>query len=62
MSLTEDTQHCFGVLHFAYLPGLVVSDHLAPFALIPAFPDFVAGRYSSGYYGAPVTLGFASLR
>jgi hypothetical protein len=48
--------------NFAYLPGLVVSDHLAPFALIPAFPDFVAGRYSGDYYGAPVTIGFASLR
>jgi hypothetical protein len=23
-----------------------VSDHLAPFALIPAFPDFMTGRYS----------------
>jgi hypothetical protein len=39
-----------------------VSDHLAPFALIPAFPDLVAGRYSGDYYGAPVTIGFASLR
>jgi hypothetical protein len=26
-------------------------DHLCPFALIPAFPDFVAGRDSGGYHG-----------
>jgi hypothetical protein len=39
-----------------------VSDHLTPFALIPAFPDLVDGRYSVGYYGVSVTLGFASLR
>lgn len=48
--------------NFACLPGLQVSDHLVPFALIPAFPDFVAGRYSGGYYGASVTIGFTSLR
>jgi len=39
-----------------------VSDHLTPFALIPAFPDFMAGRDSGDYYGASVTIGFASLR
>jgi hypothetical protein len=33
-----------------------VSRHLAPFALIPAFPDFMAGRYSGGYYEASVTV------
>jgi len=39
-----------------------VSGHLAPFALIPAFPDFMAGRDSGGYYEASVTIGFVSLR
>jgi len=39
-----------------------VSRHLAPFALIPAFPDFVGGRDSGGYYEASVTIGLASLR
>jgi hypothetical protein len=26
-------------------------DHLCPFALVPAFPDLVAGRDSGGYHG-----------
>ena len=52
---TEDTQHRFGVLHCAYLPVICVSGHLAPFALRPAFPASLAGRYSCDYYGASVT-------
>jgi hypothetical protein len=34
-------------------------DHLCPFALIPAFPDVVAGRDSGDYCGHSVTLGLA---
>ena len=36
--------------------------HLAPFALYPAFPDSLAGRYSHDYYEASVTIGLASVR
>ena len=39
-----------------------MSRHLAPFALIPAFPDLMAGRDSGGYYEASVTIELASLR
>lgn len=39
-----------------------MSDHLFPFALIPAFPDSLMGRYSHDYYGNSVTLGLAPLR
>jgi hypothetical protein len=58
----QDTQHRFGALHFAYLASLVVSDHLAPFALWTAFPSPLVGRYSHDYYGASVALGLASVR
>jgi hypothetical protein len=37
VTVAEDTQYRFGVLHFAYL-RVVVSDHLCPFALRPVFP------------------------
>ena len=43
---TEDTQYRFGVLHFAYLLVLLVSDHLCPFALLSAFPSSLTGRCS----------------
>jgi hypothetical protein len=33
-----------------------MSGHLAPFALRPAFPASLAGRYSRDYYGASVTF------
>ena len=39
-----------------------MSGHLASFALYPAFPDSLAGRYSRDYYEASVTIGLASLR
>jgi len=39
-----------------------VPDHLAPFALCPAFPDSLAGRYSRDYYEASVAIGLASVR
>ena len=35
-------------------PGRLDVYHLAPFALYPAFPDSLAGRYSRDYYGASV--------
>ena len=37
-ALTQDTQHRFGALHYAYLPIPVVSDHLASFARADGFP------------------------
>ena len=61
-AFTEDIQHRFGVLHYAYLPALQVSDHLAPFALWTAFPSSLVGRDSHDYYGASVTIGLAPLR
>jgi hypothetical protein len=33
-----------------------MSGHLAPFALLPVFPDSLAGRYPCDYYGASVTI------
>ena len=39
-----------------------MSDHLTPFALLPALPDSLAGRDFCDYYWASVTLGLASLR
>lgn len=39
-----------------------MSDHLFPFALFPAFPDSLVGRYFHDYYGNSVTLGLAPLR
>ena len=42
-------------------PGLEVSDHLASFALLPAFPDSLVGRYSHDYYEASVAIGLAPL-
>lgn len=60
---TQDTQHRFGVLHFAYLPILIgIFKHLAPLALWTAFPSALAGRCSCDYYGASVAIGFASRR
>ena len=43
-------------------PDLVVSGHLAPFALQAAFPPSLVRRYSHDYYGACVTLGLAPRR
>jgi hypothetical protein len=60
-AFTEDIQYRFGALHYAY-PTVFDIHHLAPFALLPAFPDSSAGRYSCDYYGACVAIGFASLR
>ena len=59
---TQDTQHRFGVLHFAYLGVVGVSGHLAPLALRTAFPSSLVGRYSHDYYGACVTIGLAPVR
>jgi hypothetical protein len=42
--------------------SLVMSDHLAPFALLPAFPDSLVGRDSHDYYEACVAIGLAPLR
>jgi hypothetical protein len=39
-----------------------MSNHLAPFALFPALPDSLVGRYSHDYYEASVTIGLAPLR
>ena len=39
-----------------------MSDHLFPFALFPAFPDALVGRYFHDYYGNSVTLGLAPFR
>jgi hypothetical protein len=61
LALTQDTQHRCGVLHYAY-PVLLVSDHLAPFAVWAAFPPSLAGRYSGDYYEASVAIGLASHR
>ena len=60
-ALTEDIQHSFGVLHFAYLPDL---EHPSPGPLCPAdgVTASLAGRYSCDYYGASVTVGLAPLR
>jgi hypothetical protein len=41
---------------------LAMPGHLAPFALLPAFPDSLAGRDSCDYYGASVAIGLASRR
>lgn len=60
--IAEDTQHRFSALHYAYLSVLIVSNHLFPFALLPAFPDSLVGRYSHDYYGNSVTLELAPLR
>jgi len=38
-----------------------MSDHLFPFALFPAFPDSLVGRYSHDYYGACVAIVLAPL-
>ena len=62
LPFTEDTQYHFGVLHFAYLPVLLVSDHLFPFALWTAFPSSLAGRDACDYYGNCVAIGFAPRR
>jgi hypothetical protein len=43
-------------------PDLVVSGHLAPFALQAAFPPSLVMRYSHDYYGACVTIGLAPRR
>jgi hypothetical protein len=37
-------------------------DHLRHFALFPAFPDSLAGRYSCDYYWRSVTLELAPFR
>ncbi len=60
-AITEDIQYSFGALHYAYLTVFDIR-HLAPFALLPAFPDSSVGRDSHDYYGACVAIGFASLR
>ncbi|SQD97237.1 hypothetical protein FMEAI12_3990001 [Parafrankia sp. Ea1.12] len=49
-------------MHYANLPILEVSDHLVPFALVPALPDSSAGRDSGDYYGTSVAVGLASRR
>lgn len=41
---------------------MMVSRHLTPFALLPAFPDSSAGRDSCDYYGVSVAVGLASRR
>ena len=56
-AFTQDTQHRFGVLHFAYLPVLIgIFKHLAPLALWTALPSALAGRCSYDYYGASVAI------
>jgi hypothetical protein len=37
-------------------------NHLPPFALLPALPDSLAGRYPCDYYGGCVTLGLSPRR
>jgi hypothetical protein len=61
-AFTEDTQHCFGALQFRIPLKRLSVPSPGPFALIPAFPDFMTGRYPGGYYEASVTIGLASLR
>lgn len=61
-AFTEDFKYRFGTLHYAYLPALSIRCHLCPFALVPAFPDSMAGRYSCDYYGHSVTVGLAPFR
>ncbi len=58
-AFTEDTEHRFGALHFAYLSISLMSDHLCPFALRTAFPSSLAGRDSGDHYGHSVTVGLA---
>src|SRR5712691_8163542 len=53
-AFTEDTQHRFGALHFAYPFSIRISSHLAPFALRTVFPPSLVRRYSHDYYGACV--------
>ena len=42
--------------------GIVMSDHLVPFALWTAFPPSLAGRGSCDYYETSVAIGLASRR
>ena len=59
-AFTENTEHRFGALHFAYLPVSLVSE--SPVPLRPAIGVTVslAGRDSGDYYGHSVTAGLAS--
>ena len=42
--------------HYAYLPIILMPDHVAPFALWTAFPSSLGGRDSSDYYEASVAI------
>src|SRR5450759_4587955 len=56
-AFTKDTQHRFGLLHFAYLLGWY--EHPIAWPPLPvrtAFPSSLAGRYPCDYYGASVTM------
>ena len=61
-AFTEDTQHRFGALHFAYPFSIRISGHLVPFALRTAFPSPLVRRYSHDYYDTCVAIGLAPLR
>ena len=61
-AFTEDTQHRFGALHFAYPFSIRISSHLVPFALRTAFPSPLVRRYSHDYYDTCVAIGLAPLR
>jgi hypothetical protein len=45
--------------HYAYLPAPFLLSHLCPFALRPALPASLAGRYPRDYYGHSVAIGLA---
>jgi hypothetical protein len=61
-ALTQDTQHRFGVLHYAYLPVLDCPITWPPSPMRTAFPSPLAGRDSGDYYEASVALGLAPVR
>jgi hypothetical protein len=58
-ALTQDTQHRFGALHYAYPPIWSCPITWPPSPLWSAFPTSSAGRDSGDYYEASVALGLA---
>src|SRR5664279_817810 len=61
-AFTQDTQHRFGALHFAYLLVPRCPITCAPSPLRTAFPSSLAGRDSGDYYGHSVAIGLAPRR
>ena len=61
-SVTENTKDYFSILHFASSAAPFMFNRLCPFALRPAFPASLTGRYSCDYYGHSVAIELAFLR